>query len=154
MCHHPSAYIYICFVLFCFVFLLFRAAPKAHGSYQARDWTGAAAASLHHSHSNMVSEPRLQPTHSSWPRQSPDPLREARDQTSIFMDTSQIHFHCTTMETPMSQYWCTIINQVSSIHYSDFFYLYLTSFAFSSHVSWHSSWPWRFLRLSCFWWAW
>ena len=30
----------------------------------------------------------------------PDPLCEARDQTCILMDTSQICFHCTTMGTP------------------------------------------------------
>ena len=30
----------------------------------------------------------------------PDPLIEARDQTCILMDTSQIRFPCTTMGTP------------------------------------------------------
>ena len=39
---------------------LFRAAPVAYGSSQARSWIGAAAAGLHHSHSNMGSEPHLQ----------------------------------------------------------------------------------------------
>ena len=34
--------------------------------------------------------------HSSWQRQIPNPLNEARDQTCIRMDTSQIHFHCAT----------------------------------------------------------
>ena len=34
------------------------------------------------------------PHHSLWP------LREARDQTHIIMDTGQIHFHCTIMGTP------------------------------------------------------
>ena len=29
-----------------------------------------------------------------------NPLNKARDQTRILMDTSQIHFHCTTMGTP------------------------------------------------------
>ena len=32
----------------------------------------------------------------------PDPLREARDQTRVLMDTSQICFYCTTMGTPRS----------------------------------------------------
>ena len=36
--------------------------PVAYGSSQARSRIGAAAASLHHSHSNAISEPRLQPT--------------------------------------------------------------------------------------------
>ena len=35
-------------------FLLFRAAPTAYGSFQARDQIGATAASLHHSHSNRI----------------------------------------------------------------------------------------------------
>ena len=47
------------FVLFCFVF---RAAPEAYGSSQARGQITAAAASLHHGHSNVRSELRLQLT--------------------------------------------------------------------------------------------
>ena len=44
-----------------FFFLwLFRASPVAHGSLQARDQIGAAAAGLRHSHSG--SAPHLQPT--------------------------------------------------------------------------------------------
>ena len=35
------------------VFLLFRAAPVAYGSSQAKGWMGATAAGLHHSHSNI-----------------------------------------------------------------------------------------------------
>ena len=50
-----------CFVSFCFAFCLFRATPVARGSSQARGQVGAAAAVLHHSHSNAGSEPRLQP---------------------------------------------------------------------------------------------
>ena len=43
-----------------FFFLLFRAAPAAHGCSQARGRIGATAASLHHSHSHTGSEPYLQ----------------------------------------------------------------------------------------------
>ena len=43
-------------------FLLFKAAPMAYGSSQARGRIGAAAASLHHSHSNAGSNSRLGPT--------------------------------------------------------------------------------------------
>ena len=43
-------------------FPLFRAAPTAYGSSQTRGQIGAAAAGLHHSHSNARSEPHLQPT--------------------------------------------------------------------------------------------
>ena len=42
-------------------FGLFRATPVAYGSSQARGGIRAAAAGLHHSHSNVGSEPCLQP---------------------------------------------------------------------------------------------
>ena len=45
-----------------FFFLLFRAAPVAFGSSQARGQIRAIAASLHHSYSNTRSAPHLQPT--------------------------------------------------------------------------------------------
>ena len=45
-----------------FFFWLFRAAPAAYGSSQARGPIGAIAASLHHNHSNSGSELHLQPT--------------------------------------------------------------------------------------------
>ena len=38
--------------LFLFLFLLFRATPTGYGSSQAKGTVGAAAAGLHHSHSN------------------------------------------------------------------------------------------------------
>ena len=38
--------------------------------------------------------------HSSWQRQIPNPCSEARDRTHILMDSSQIHFCCTTGGTP------------------------------------------------------
>ena len=47
---------------FCLFVLFFRATPAAYGSAQARGRIGAAAASVHHSHSNDRSEPCLQPT--------------------------------------------------------------------------------------------
>jgi len=45
-----------------YLFLLFRATRAAYGSSQARGQSGAAAASLCHSHCNAGSEPHLQPT--------------------------------------------------------------------------------------------
>ena len=41
------------------LFLLFRAAPAAYGSFQARGPIGVTAAGLRHSHSHARSEPRL-----------------------------------------------------------------------------------------------
>ena len=43
--------------------------------------------------------------HSSWQRQILNPPSEARDQSHILMDASQICFHGTTMETPQSLYF-------------------------------------------------
>ena len=43
-------------------FFLFRAASAAYGSSQARGQIGAAAAGLHHSHSNAESESHLRST--------------------------------------------------------------------------------------------
>ena len=45
-----------------FFFCLFRAAPPAYGSSQARGGIRDAAASLHHSHRDARSEPHLRPT--------------------------------------------------------------------------------------------
>ena len=50
------------FFFFFFFFCLFRATPTAYGSSQVRGRIGATAANLHHSHSNLGSEPGLRPT--------------------------------------------------------------------------------------------
>ena len=47
------------FVLFCFVLFFTWATPMAYGGSQARGLIRAIAASLHHSHSNTRSKPRL-----------------------------------------------------------------------------------------------
>ena len=46
------------FYFYLFIFIL-RATSAAYGSFQARGLVGAAAAGLHHSHSNMGSEQHL-----------------------------------------------------------------------------------------------
>ena len=45
-----------------FSFFFFRATPAAYGSPQARGQIGAAAVSLHRSHSNMGSQPGIMAT--------------------------------------------------------------------------------------------
>ena len=50
--------VFFCVLLFC----LFRAAPSAYASSQARGRIGAAVADLHHSHRNSGSKLHLQPT--------------------------------------------------------------------------------------------
>ena len=56
---------------FFFFFFFFRAEPLAYGGPQARGLIGAAAAHLHHSHSNTRSEPCVRPT--SQLTATPDP---------------------------------------------------------------------------------
>ena len=57
-------------------FCLFRATPVAHGSSQARCQTGAAASGLHHSHSNMGSEPCLRATPQLMATPDPQPTEQ------------------------------------------------------------------------------
>ena len=73
----------------------------AYGSSQARGRIRDAAAGLHHSQSNEESEPICNLYHSSWKRWILNPLSEARDETHVFMDTSQVHYHQTTTGTPL-----------------------------------------------------
>ena len=58
---------------------LFMAAPVAYGGSQARGQMRAAAARLHHSHSNVGSELCLQPTPHLKAMPDPYPLSEARN---------------------------------------------------------------------------
>ena len=51
--------------------------------------------------------------HSSWQRQILNPLSEAGDQTCKLMVTSQIHFYCTTMGTPISVIYTLNTSQVN-----------------------------------------
>ena len=62
-------------VLLLFFSLFLRAAPMAYGSSWARGQIRAAAAGLYHNHSNA---------------RSFNPLSEARNQTCILIDTSQV----------------------------------------------------------------
>ena len=55
------------------------AAPAAHGSSPARGGTGAAASSLHHSHSNVGSEPHLQPTPQLTATLDPQPTEQGHE---------------------------------------------------------------------------
>ena len=83
---------------FFFFFLLFRGAPAAYGSSQARGWVSAAAAALCHSSAGSNQCPW--PTPQLMATRILNPLNEARDLTCILMDASQIHFHCAIMGTP------------------------------------------------------
>ena len=86
------------FVVFC----LFRAAPTVHVGSQARSWIGAAAAGLHHRHSNVRSEPCLwlTPQLVAMPGGILIMPSKVRDQTCVLLDVSQICFCWATKETP------------------------------------------------------
>ena len=75
-----SYHIHFYFLIFNFIYLffLFRAAPLAYGSSQARGQIGATISSLHHSHSNTGSKPRLQATPQLTAK--PDPRPTEQDQ--------------------------------------------------------------------------
>ena len=88
------------FLLFQDCVCLFLAAPLAYGSSQAEGWIGATNAGLRDSHSNMRSEPHLQPTPQLTAMQILDSLSEARDLIHLLLDTSWIRFHLTTTVTP------------------------------------------------------
>ena len=54
---------YVCMYVYIYLFiLLFSAAPVTYGDSHARSLIRATGASLHHSDSNMRSEPSLRPT--------------------------------------------------------------------------------------------
>ena len=68
------------------------AAPTACGESQASSPVGAVAAGLCHSHSNIRPELICDLHHSSRQHWILDLQREARDQTCVLMDASQIRF--------------------------------------------------------------
>ena len=85
--------LYKAWSVFCFVllFYLFRATPMTYGNTWGRGRIGAVAASLQHSHSNVGCKLHLRPIAQF--RATLNPLSEARDQTHVLMDTSQVHYH-------------------------------------------------------------
>ena len=84
-----------------FLCVSFRAKPTAYRSFQAGGWIGAAAAGLHHSHSNTRSKPHLWPTPQLMA--TPDPLSHwAR--TGIKPTSSWIRVGFVTSE-PQREFW-------------------------------------------------
>ena len=90
--------------------------PEAYGSFQARSQIRATAAGLRHS--ILGSQLCLRPTPQITARPDPRPLSEARDQTRILVDTSWIHFHCTTTGTPPEFFFKLETSPFIFIHFS------------------------------------
>ena len=103
--NYQNLFIYLPIYLFIHSFILLRAASTAYGSSQARGHTAATAAHLRHSHSHVGSEPY----HSSQQHQVLNPLSKARDRIHILMDTSWVHYHLATTETPGITFLSTLV---------------------------------------------
>ena len=86
--------------LFFFFFNLFMAALSACGSSQAKGQIRATATSQCHSHTNSGSEPCLWPIPQLTALSILNPLRESRNWTHVFMDTSQVYYYWATWELP------------------------------------------------------
>ena len=84
-----------------YYYCLFRATSTSYGGPQARGRIGAVATGLSHSPSDAGSKLPLWPTPQLRQCWILNPLSEARDQTHVLMDTSQICFRWATMGTPV-----------------------------------------------------
>ena len=86
--HSALSHLFVC------AFVLFRATPVAYGNSQAKVQIGATAGLRHsHSHSNVISEARLQPTSQLTAMLDPlTSLSRARDRTCILMGISQVQY--------------------------------------------------------------
>ena len=60
--------------------------------------------------------------HHSWQRQILNPLREARDQTHILMDTSPVYYYCATMGTIPMRYKVVCVFYINLTQGSNFLY--------------------------------
>ena len=112
-----------------FILSFFRAAPVAHRGNLARGVElEPAAASLYHSHSNMGSNSRLQPTPQLRQHQILNPLNKARDRTRTATSWFLVGFiyHCAMTGTP--KFWFLSVNC-----------LVLMEFIFLCHVRWPST---------------
>ena len=86
-----------------FFFFPFRATPKAYGGSQARGQIRATAAC--YTTATMWNLSRICDLyHSSWQHLMLSPLSKARDRTHNLMVTSQIHFLCATLGTPLNRF--------------------------------------------------
>ena len=73
-----ARYLFLFLFLFFCLFAFSRAAGMAYGGSQARGRIGAVAASLHQNHSNVGSEPRLQPTPQLTATRDPQPTEKGQ----------------------------------------------------------------------------
>ena len=89
-----------CLCLLLFFFGVILATSTAYGSSKARDWIGAIATSLHHSHTMPDLSHIGDLHHSSRQCQIVNLLNKARDWTHVLMDTSWVNYYWAIMGTP------------------------------------------------------
>ena len=92
----------------------------------------AAAAGLHHNHSNATFELCLQPTPQLIATLDPSPPEKARDWTCVFMNPSQICFHWATMGT--LHFYFLVLSQLLT-NKIEILFSYLHHFALKSTCS-------------------
>ena len=137
---HQSADSKVICSSFCFVFVfvcLFRPAPMAYGSSQARGQIRAVADSLHHSHSNAGSKGVCDVHNSSWQCRILNLLSKARDQNCVLMDNSWVLYTWATMGTPIYRFLNAIRNNV------DWFRDYHTKWSKSERQISHITYTWN-----------
>ena len=126
-------------------FVLFMAAPVAHGGSQAGGLIGAVAPGLRHSHSNARSEPRLRPTPQLTQRQILNPLSKAGVRISNLTVPGRICFRFATAGTPESLFliyhsvnWTDVYSWGTTttvkIHSSSLILLHLPSWSSCFHL--------------------
>ena len=123
--------LYLC--LFVCFFCLFRATPATYGGSQAMGRIRDVTASLCHSHSNVVSEPYLEPTPQQRATLDPNPMSKTRDQSCFLMDASQICVYWPMMGIPVLVFCFLIISHsVPSLKFCSLTFWVSTSLSYST----------------------
>ena len=127
--------------IFACLFVFFRAALMACEDSQARGRIGAVAAGLCHSNASLSCTCDLH--RSLWQCRILNPMSEARDRTSILVDTSQTCFCWAMMGTPCvclffgkiyTQIFCPFFNQIVLLLLSCMSSLYILDISMLSDI--------------------
>ena len=100
------------FLIYLFIYL-FRAALVAYGNSQARDWIGAIAAGLHHSHSH--SNGQIWAASVTNTTAYGNPRSDARNRTCILVDASWLHYCWATTGTPAPSFFSLCLLQTGNL---------------------------------------
>ena len=134
-----------------FILLLFRATPVAYGNSQARSWIRATAADYSTGTVTKDLSCFCDLHHSSQQYQILNPLKEARDQTQILMDTSWVRYCWAAMGTPIILLLSLLFFHWHSINYFILCPVLIcilgnqrrVSCPYSSKAGWGEKWQWQ-----------